>query len=250
MYAEDGSGQQENLTDSSLTEFRHRYLDNSIAKQDVFHYIYAILHHPRYRERYAANLKRSLPRVPFVPDFWAFARAGQRLMDLHINYEQQAEYKLRRVEMPGKKLDWRTTRMRITRDRQGVVYNDFLVLADLPSEVFEYKLGNRSAIEWIVDQYQVSTDKRSGVTNDPNRPEDPQYIVRLIGRVVTVSVETVKIVNALPALTSDDVVVVERLGPAKARPRMKPVAKASESTSAAAKARRDAPSPPKSGRRR
>jgi hypothetical protein len=165
-------------------------------------------------------------------------------MDLHINYEQQAEYKLRRVEIPGKKLDWRTTRMRITKDRQGVVYNDFLVLADLPPEAFEYKLGNRSAIEWIVDQYQVSTDKRSGITNDPNRSGEPQYIVSLIGRVVTVSVETVKIVKALPALTSGDVTVVETQRPVKAKPRMKPVAKVKESTAAAAKPRGDVPATP------
>lgn len=79
-------------------------------------------------------------------------------------------------------------------------YNEFLTLGGIPPEVFEYRLGNRSALEWIIDQYQVSTDKRSGITNDPNRPDDPQYIVRLVGQVVTVSLETVKLVNSLAAL--------------------------------------------------
>jgi len=79
-----------------------------------------------------------------------------------------------------------------------IIYNDFVTLGGIPPEVFEYRLGNRSALDWIIDQYQVKTDKRSGITNDPNKPDDPQYIIRLIGKVITVSIETVKIVNSLP----------------------------------------------------
>jgi predicted helicase len=87
--------------------------------------------------------------------------------------------------------------MKLSKDKRSLIYNDFLTLSGIPPEVFEYRLGNRSALEWIIDQYQVSTDKRSGITNDPNRPDDPQYIVRLIGQVITVSLETVQLVRRL-----------------------------------------------------
>lgn len=90
--------------------------------------------------------------------------------------------------------------MRLSKDRRQLVYNDFLTLSGVPPEIFEYRLGNRSALEWVIDQYQLTTDRRSGITNDPNRAEDPQYILRLVAQVVTVSLETVKIVRALPEL--------------------------------------------------
>ena len=115
----------------------------------------------------------------------------------HVNYEQQTEYPLERIEKPGAQLDWRVERMKLSKDKRSLIYNDFLTLSGIPPEVFECRLGNRSALDWIIDQYQVSTDKRSGVTNDPNRPDDPQYIVRLIGQVITVSLETVQLVSRL-----------------------------------------------------
>ena len=91
--------------------------------------------------------------------------------------------------------------MRLGKDKRQLVYNDFLTLSGVPPETYEYRLGNRSALEWVIDQYQLSTDRRSGITNDPNRPDDPQYILRLVAQVVTVSLETVKIVGALPELS-------------------------------------------------
>jgi predicted helicase len=87
--------------------------------------------------------------------------------------------------------------MKLSKEKRSLIYNDFLTLSGIPSEVFEYRLGNRSALDWVIDQYQVSTDKRSGITNDPNRSEDPEYIVRLIGQVITVSLETVQLVRRL-----------------------------------------------------
>ena len=90
--------------------------------------------------------------------------------------------------------------MRLSKDRTGVKYNDFLTLDGIPAKAFDYKLGNRSALEWVIDQYRVKTDKRSGIVNDPNRDDDPQYIVKLIGKVITVSLETVEIVEGLPDL--------------------------------------------------
>ncbi len=199
-YNEDGTNRRENITDWALEQFRKQYGDASISKWDIFHYVYAVLHHPVYRERYAANLKRELPRVPFAPDFRAFAGAGARLADIHVNYERQTEYPLERVENPGAALDWRVERMKLSKDKRTLHYNDFLTLEGIPEEAFDYRLGNRSALEWVVDQYQLSADRRSGITNDPNRADDPQYIVRLVGQVVSVSLETRAIVNNLPEL--------------------------------------------------
>jgi predicted helicase len=199
-YAEDGSNRRENITDWALEQFRTHYQDDSISKWDIFHCVYAILHHPQYRDKYAANLRRELPRIPFAPDFRGFAEAGAKLADLHVNYEKQPEYRLQRLESKDVPLNWRVEKMRLSKDKTQLVYNDFLTLGGIPPEVFEYRLGNRSALEWIIDQYQVSTDKRSGIVNDPNGPDDPQYIVRLIGKVTTVSLETTKIVKSLPAL--------------------------------------------------
>ena len=130
--------------------------------------------------------------------FWAFVNAGRGLAELHVNYEQQIEYPLEHVEKG--QLNWRVEKMRLGKDKTSLSYNDFLTLRGIPPETYEYRLGNRSALEWVIDQYQVSTDKRSGITNDPNRADDPEYIVRLIGQVITVSLETMKIVKALPAL--------------------------------------------------
>jgi len=202
-YADDCSNRRENITDWALEQFRTHYHDDRISKWDIFHYAYALLHHPSYREKYAANLRRELPRIPYAPDFRIFAKAGAKLADLHVNYEKQAEYPLQRLESKDALLNWRVEKMKLSRDKTQLIYNDFLRLGGIPPEVFEYRLGNRSALDWIVDQYQVSTDKRSGIVNDPNRADDPEYIVRLIGKVITVSLETVKIVKSLPEVLRD-----------------------------------------------
>jgi predicted helicase len=132
--------------------------------------------------------------------FRAFVRAGQRLAEIHVHYEQQPEYPLTKTEKAGEKLDYHVTKMRLSKDKTTLAYNQFLTLSGIPKETYEYRLGNRSALEWVIDQYQVSTDKRSGITNDPNREDDQQYILRLIGQVITVSLDTVKIVGSLPPL--------------------------------------------------
>ena len=200
-YDEDGTNRRENITDWTLTQFRIHYGDDTITKWDIFHYTYGILHHPDYRERYQENLKRDLPHIPFTEGFWGFAKAGARLADLHANYESQPEYdKLIPIETPGMQVDLSVERMKFSKDKTRLKYNDFLTLESIPTEVFDYRLGNRSALEWVVDQYRVKVDKRSGIKNDPNRAEDPEYILRLIGQVITVSLETVAIIEGLPAL--------------------------------------------------
>ena len=200
-YNEDGTNRQENITDWALTEFRTHYNDDTISKWDIFHYNYALLHHPVYREKYEMNLKRDLPHIPFAEDFWGFANAGAALADLHINYESAPKYDgLEDIETPGMKVDWHVEKMKLSKDKTQLKYNDFLTLDGIPAEAFDYRLGNRSALEWVIDQYRVKVDKRSGIVNDPNREDQPRYIVDLVARVISVSLQTVEIVSGLPPL--------------------------------------------------
>ena len=122
------------------------------------------------------------------------------LADLHVNYESAPEFPLHHRETPNAKLDWRVEKMRLSKDKTAILYNDFLTLEGIPPETFAYRLGNRSALDWVIDQYQVSTDTRSGIVNDPNREDDPQAVVRLIGQVIHVSLETQRLIAELPEL--------------------------------------------------
>ena len=199
-YKEDGTNRRENITDWSLQKFITTYKDKNITKWDIFYYIYGVLHHPEYKTKYAANLRRELPHIPYTMDFWSFSKAGKQLADLHLNYEEAKEYPLDKVETTGQKLNWEVEKMRLSKDKTTIIYNDFLSLTGIPTETFDYKLGNRSALDWIIEQYRVKTDKRSGITNNPSRPDEPDYIVKLICKIITVSLETVKIINNLPPL--------------------------------------------------
>ncbi len=198
-YNEDGANRRENITDWALAQYRAHYQDDTIGKWDIFYYVYALLHHPDYRERYQANLKRDLPRLPYTLDFWAFAKAGQRLGELHIGYEDVPEYPLRFVENRDLPINWRVEKMRLSKDKAQILYNEYLTLYGIPAKTFEYRLGNRSALEWVIDQYCVKTDNRSGIINAPNR-DDPRYILKLIKQVLTVSLETMEIVEGLPGM--------------------------------------------------
>ncbi len=200
IYDEDGSNRQENITDWALARFREHYKDANITQWDIFHYTYALLHHPTYRERYQVNLKRDLPHIPFAPEFWEFVEAGRRLADIHVHYEDQPQYKLNLIEAPDMPLDWRVAQMKFSKDKTQIKYNDFLTLAGIPAEALQYRLGNRAALEWVVDQYRIKTDKRSGIINDPNRADDETYIVDLIRKVISLSLETVRIVEKLSKL--------------------------------------------------
>ena len=203
-YDEDGGNRRENITDWALAKFRAHYGDDTIGKWDIFHYTYALLYHPDYRERYQANLKRDLPHLPYPPNFWEFAKAGGRLGEIHLGYEDVDEYPIKKVETPGKPLDWRVEKMKLSKDKTQIVYNDFLTFDGIPPKAFDYRLGNRSALEWVIDQYRVKTDKRSSIINDPNCEDNPQYIVKLIRKVITVSLETVELVESLPNLGLPD----------------------------------------------
>ena len=200
IYDEEGANRRENITDWALTQFQEHYKNEQITKWDIFYYTYALLHHPAYRERYQVNLKRDLPHIPFAPEFWEFVEIGRRLADIHVHYEDQPQYKLDLIETQDMPLDWRVEQMKFSKDKTQIKYNDFLTLAGIPAEAFQYRLGKRSALEWVVDQYRVKTDKRSGIVNDPNRADDETYIVDLIRQVISVSLETVGIVEKLSVL--------------------------------------------------
>ncbi len=196
-YDEDGTNRRENITDWALSQFRAHYADDTITKWDIFHYNYAVLHHPEYRETYQVNLKHDLPHIPFAPDFWRFVEIGRALADMHVNYET-LDVMPKVVETPP--LNWRVEKMALSKDKTSLRYNESLTVTDIPAEVFDYRLGTRSALEWIIDRYRVKPDPNgSGIIADPN-VEDAQYVVRLVGQVMHVSQETVRLVGELPPL--------------------------------------------------
>ncbi|MEY9862139.1 putative helicase [Catenulispora sp. GAS73] len=195
----------DNITDATLRSYQKAF-GTSVTKDDIFYYVYAVLHSPTYREDFAADLKKSLPRIPRVRDFAGFAVAGRALADLHLNYESVELYPVTETvtgTASSAKDLYRVEKMRYPskEDKSKIRYNAHVVLSDIPAEAYDYQLGGRSAIEWIIDRYQVKTHKDSGIVNDPNDwSNDPRYIVDLLARIVTVSVETMRIVGALPDL--------------------------------------------------
>ena len=133
-------------------------------------------------------------------DFHAFARAGRKLADLHTGYESAKPFKLARIKNREVPPNWRVQAMKLSKDGRDVIYNDWLTLGGVPPEALEYRLGNRSALAWVIDQYRVERDKDGDIISDPNAPDDEEAIVRLVGQVITVSVETMQIIRALPDL--------------------------------------------------
>ena len=205
---------RDNVTDHALTAYQARYGDD-VSKDHIFAYVYGILHSPTYRERYATDLAKMLPRIPEVSTaeaFYAFSEAGQDLLDLHIGYEEVEPYPLDELVALGgpdaperyrvEKMKWAGNRKQP--DRSRIVYNEWLTLAGIPDEAHEYVVGPRSALEWLIDRYRVKTDKPSGIVNDVNdwglEQDNPRYIVDLVKRIVTVSLETMQIVHGLPEL--------------------------------------------------
>ena len=196
VYDEDGSNRRENITDWALEQFQTHYGDASITKWDLFYYVYALLHHPRYRERYDGNLKRHLPHLPYAPDFGTFVDAGEQLADLHVGYEDVEPYPLDEKETG--QLEWRVDKMRWRQNKTALKYNDFLILEGIPKRAHDYRLAHKSALEWLTSRYRIKSYGRYDITHDPNDPDDKWYIVDLIKRVTRVSVETVEIVENLP----------------------------------------------------
>lgn len=203
------------ITAEGLAHFQSAYPGEIINREDVFYYVYGLLHSPDYRERFADNLGKELPRIPCVKeaaDFWSFSQAGRKLADLHLNYESVEPYPLK-IDSLGKKLtdaDYRVEKMRYGRkgkdkDLTTLHYNDRITLTGIPLEAYEYVVNGKPALDWVVERQGVKTDKDSGIVNDANdwaieTIGNPRYPLELFQRVVTVSLETMKIVRALPNL--------------------------------------------------
>ena len=200
----------DNITDAMLALYRKTAGDH-VTKDDIFFYVYGVLHDPEYRTRYAADLKKMLPHIPTPATAERFARVadiGRQLADLHVNYDAVEPFPLDVQIKPGgadpsNRETWRVDKMKwkSKTDRSAIIYNGAVTVAGIPDSAHDYMLGSRSALDWIIDRYQVKTDKASGIVNDPNdwcdEHDDPTYIVDLIKKVTTVSVRTVALVAQL-----------------------------------------------------
>ena len=205
-----GPQRRDAITDEGLAHFRDAYPDEAISKEDLFYYVYGLLHSPDYRERFADNLGKELPRIPRVrtaAHFWAFSKAGRALGDLHIGYETAPIYQAAKVTHSGNKHDYRVEKMRYgkDKDRTTLVYNDTITVTGIPLEAYDYVVNGKPALDWVVERQCVKTDKDSGIVNDANdwaieTMKNPKYPLELFLRVITVSLETMKIVKALPKL--------------------------------------------------
>lgn len=205
---EHGFIRRDAITDWALSAFREQYHDKAIGKEDLFWYVYGILHSPEYKQRFASDLKKMLPRIPFAGDFWAFSKAGCALGQWHLHYETVKPWPLieesKRLVMESE--DYRISKMNFGKkdgkpDKTVILYNAHLILRDIPLEAYGYVVNGKSAIEWIMERYAVTVDKASSIRNDPNdSSDDPRYIVDLIRRVVRVSMESVRIVGELPSI--------------------------------------------------
>lgn len=206
----DGYIKRDSINDLALDQFQATYADKKISKEDIFYYIYGLLHSPTYRSKYQNDLKKMLPRIPFAKDFWGYSKKGRELADIHLNYESiepfdlieeikegspQKAKDLYRVNEAGMKFP----KVKKEEDRTSIIFNQFLTLKGIPDSAYEYVVNGKSAIEWIMERYAVTTDKDSGIKNDPNEwSDDPRYIVDLVKRIVRVSLETNRIVSELP----------------------------------------------------
>ena len=195
---------RENISDKMLQKFREHYSDNKITKEDIFYYVYGILHSVSYRERFASDLKKQLPRIPLVDDFKTFSKAGRQLAELHLNYETGEMYPLKEVVMGS--VSFKVVQMKYPSktDKSKIIYNGTLHLAGIPAEAYRYIVNGKSALDWIMERYAVTTHKDSGIVNDPNdwcrEIGNERYIVDLIKRIVHLSVESVKIIEGLPVV--------------------------------------------------
>ena len=199
----------DNISDTALAAFRSQYGDPSITKDAIFDYVYGVLHAPDYRARFADDLSKSLPRIPFAPEFRAFAAAGRALAALHLGYESGPEYPLvpetadTSDQPPGRLFGSRS--MRLAGDGDSVlVVNDRLRLSGIPPDAHRYEVNGRTPLGWFIDRYRVATDKESGITNDPNAWfSDEVDFIAAVRRIVHLSVETARIVDSLPSAISE-----------------------------------------------
>ncbi|NYJ28240.1 DEAD/DEAH box helicase [Allomuricauda sp. ARW1Y1] len=208
---EDQYLKRDGVSDFILQKAQKQY-GNSVTKEDIFYYVYGFLHSPVYRKAFANDLKKMLPRLPLVEeprDFWKFSKAGRQLADLHINYETLPKPdEVLVMKSVGEPINYRVTKMRFPAnhktDKRDIIYNKHILIQNIPSKAYKYTVNGKSAIEWIMERYQVKTDKKSGIINDPNdwskEHNNPTYILDLLLSVINVSLQTVDIVEGLPKM--------------------------------------------------
>ncbi|GAN94518.1 DNA helicase restriction enzyme type III R subunit [Gluconobacter thailandicus F149-1 = NBRC 100600] len=208
-----GPTRKDAITDEGLKHFQDAYPGQSISKEDLFYYVYGLLHSPDYRERYADTLRKELPRIPRVKTyeaFKAFSDAGRRLGEMHVHFETQPIYEGVKIDTGNTRLspeDYRVTQMKYGKGKDKTVlhYNDRITVTGIPLEAYDYVVNGKSALDWVVERQCVKKDKASGIVNDANdwaieTMNNPRYPLELFLRVITVSLETMKIVKSLPAL--------------------------------------------------
>ncbi|NHQ88454.1 DEAD/DEAH box helicase [Iodobacter sp. HSC-16F04] len=208
-----GYTKKDAITDEGLAHFLAAYPDEKLIKEDIFYYVYGLLHSPDYRDRYADNLSKELPRIPCVKtaaDFWAFSQAGRQLAVLHLDYETVPMYPAQGLDLTLSATDYRVEKMKYgkkgkDKDLSTLHYNHKITLTGIPLEAYDYVVNGKPALDWVVERQCVSTHKDSGIVNDANdwacdTMNNPRYPLELFLRVVTVSLKTMKIVKALPAL--------------------------------------------------
>ena len=211
-----GASRIDNISDTALRAFRDHYSDDAITKDDIFDYVYGILHAPSYREEFANDLSKMIPRIPFEPDFYVFAEAGAVLASLHLNYETCEQYPDLKVEPVKPSLLWeekpehfllgtRAMRFANKETKDTLIINEHVQLSDIPEEAHRYVVNGRTPLEWFIDRYKIKKDTASGITNDPNGWfENPRDLITAIERIIYVSVESTKIIEKLPSeITSD-----------------------------------------------
>ena len=206
----------DNISDTALRAFREHYGDDTITKDDIFDYIYGILHAPSYREEFANDLSKMIPRIPFAPDFHAFAEAGKALADLHLNYDTCEQYPHLSVEPVSPSLLWeekpehfllgtRAMRFADKETKTTLTINEHVCLSGIPEEAHRYVVNGRTPLEWFIDRYKIKQDKDSGIINDPNGWFDnPRDLITAIERIVYVSVESTRIIESLPSQLTDE----------------------------------------------
>ena len=206
----------DNISDTALNAFRENYSDDTISKDDIFDYVYGILHAPSYREEFANDLSKMIPRIPFAPDFYAFAEAGKALADLHLNYDTCEQYPHLSVEPVSPSLLWeekpehfllgtRAMRFADKETKTTLTINEHVCLSGIPEEAHRYVVNGRTPLEWFIDRYKIKQDKDSGIINDPNGWFDnPRDLITAIERIVYVSVESTRIIESLPSQLTDE----------------------------------------------
>jgi predicted helicase len=200
----------DNITDWAVDQFRKQYKPDprnkrhAITKEAIFHYVYGVLHDPIYREKYALNLKREFPRIAFYKNFWQWVEWGKELMDLHIGYESVTAAKLKRLDVPDEnaRKAGLPPKCILKADKDGgrIIVDSETILTGIPPEAWDYRLGNRSALEWILDQYKEKKPKDPTIREKFNTYRFADYkekVIDLLMRVTTVSVRTVEITDAM-----------------------------------------------------